>query len=472
MNINKYLQFDISHKNKHKVVTLGYACAITFAFVLSLANNNDVNASVSSNERFDYMMLEASVADNLSDPETIYPESSIDNIKTLFNKVTTYRRDVVREQEVVVAKGDTFLSLLTDLGMDYNAAHDIYLKLSKVYKPTNLRIGQHIKIKGKFDTQTEQILSLEHVVIEPKAGQRFVVSLDKNSQYVARSEKDELVEEINSASGTINGALSSAMKAKGVPGRVSGEFIRIFNGAVDFRRDVHRGDKFEIVYENHLTPNGEVVKTGNVLYAALIIRNTRIARYRFETSAGEVAYYDEKGSAGKKTLSRKPLEYQNARISSPFGKRRHPILRDLRIHWGVDYAAPRGSKIFAGGDGVIQESRYNGAYGNYIKIRHNASLSTAYGHMSGFAKGIRPGVRVKQGQVIGYVGTTGRSTGPHLHYEVVQNGKRVNPRTIAASAGENLAGRQMQKFKAKVADIQRTYKSMFAQNDPKKVASK
>ena len=147
-------------------------------------------------------------------------------------------------------------------------------------------------------------------------------------------------------------------------------------------------------------------------------------------------------------------------------------MKQTRIHWGVDYAAPRGTKIFAGGDGVVQVAKYNGSYGNYIKIRHNSEFSTAYGHMQRFAKGIRPGVSVKQGQVIAYVGSTGRSTGPHLHYEVVQNGRRVNPRTIRASTGENLAGTDLKNFKKLVADLQTSYKSMFAKNKEPKMAKK
>ena len=181
---------------------------------------------------------------------------------------------------------------------------------------------------------------------------------------------------------------------------------------------------------------------------------------------------NEKGLAMKRTLHRKPLAFQNARISSPFGKRRHPILKRIIIHWGVDYAAPKGTAIYAGGDGVVQVAKYNGGYGNYIKIRHNSEYSTAYGHMQRFAKGIRPGVRVKQGQVIGYVGSTGRSTGPHLHYEIVQNGRRVNPLKIKAAAGENLKGNNLKKFKTQVAEIKKAYNTMFAQNSSAKVAKK
>ena len=229
--------------------------------------------------------------------------------------------------------------------------------------------------------------------------------------------------------------------------------------------------KFEIIYENKITPNGETVKSGDILYAALQLRKDKIALYRFKDKNGNVDYYNEKGYAMKKTLDRKPMSFKQARISSPFGRRFHPILRSYRVHWGVDYAAPKGTLVYAAGDGVIQMAKYNGGYGNFIKIRHNSEYSTAYGHMWKFAKGMRPGVRVKQGQVIGYVGSTGRSTGPHLHYEVLQNGKRVNPLKIKAAAGENLSGKKLASFKKNVAALKESHKSMFASADKKKLAS-
>ena len=164
-------------------------------------------------------------------------------------------------------------------------------------------------------------------------------------------------------------------------------------------------------------------------------------------------YYDEKGLALKKNLDRKPMEFKQARISSRFGRRFHPILKRYRGHDGVDYAAPSGTKIYASGDGVVTMAKWYGGYGKYIKIRHNAEYSTGYAHMRSFAKGIRPGVRVKQGQVIGYVGNTGLSTGPHLHFEVVRNGKKVDPLKVKAATGKNLSGAKLAEFKKVVAKV-------------------
>lgn len=474
MNLQQLTQIDFNHKNKHRLLALGYATAVTFAFILSLTNNNNVSASVSRDDKFNYLMLEDTITDNVRKAETIYPEGSVENIKSLYEMVNYGSREKTIENEIEVSKGDTFISILSDLGLDYNQAHDIYLKLKKLYDPRNLRIGQKIYITTTVDSKENKLVSLDNITITPTLGQRFIIEKAEDESYIARAEADELIEEVNSASGSINGSLSSSMQAQGVPSRVVNNFIRIFTG-VDFRRDVRKGDKFEIIYENQITPNGETVKSGNILYAAMNLRSGKVALYRFKDKDGKVAYYNEKGMATKKvagTLDRKPLSFKQARVSSPYGRRRHPIMRDYRVHWGIDYAAPKGTKVFAGGDGVIQMAKYNGAYGNYIKIRHNAQLSTAYGHMWKFAPGIRPGVKVKQGQVIGFVGSTGRSTGPHLHYEVVQNGKRVNPGNIKIAApSENLTGQKLASFKKVVASLKESHKSMFASIENKKMAS-
>ena len=175
--------------------------------------------------------------------------------------------------------------------------------------------------------------------------------------------------------------------------------------------------------------------------------------YRYKDLSGGIDYYDSKGLVLKRTLDRKPMEFRSARISSRFGWRRHPILNRRILHSGVDYAAPKGSRIYASGDGVVKRAQYAGGYGNYVVIRHNSEYSTGYAHMTGFARGIKPGTRVKQGQVIGYVGSTGRSTGPHLHFEVIKNGKKVDPLKVKAATGTNLTGKDLQNFKAEMQKI-------------------
>lgn len=470
--IIKKLINSIKPKHKHRVVTLGYAVAVTFAFILSLTNNNNVSASVSVNDKTDYLLLENTINENVEGAASLYPAERIGNIRSLFNIVNTYQREKDVRKLLTVSKGDTFISIMNNQGIGYEEAHGIYNTLKKVYNPANIKIGQKILVSGVYDNELKKMISVKSLVIEDGITQRHILEKKENGEYAVSTQKDELITEVNSASGAISGSLSQSMNKQGVPNKIINEFIRIFSYSVDFRRDVRKGDRFEIIFENNITKEGKIASYGNILYAGILLRNEKVSLYRFKDSKGNADYYTEKGYAMKKTLHKKPLSFQNARISSPFGKRYHPILKHYKIHWGVDYAAPKGTKVFAGGDGIVQAAKYNGAYGNYIKIRHNSEYSTAYGHMWKFEKGIRPGVRVKQGQVIAYVGSTGRSTGPHLHYEVIRNGKRVNPTTIKASTGNNLAGSDLKNFKKMVGDIRMSYTKMFAANKSQKLAKK
>ena len=430
---------------------------------MSLAHNNRVEASVDTKDYFSYLMIENSINNGLEDTSD-FSEESVDNIRAMFEMVDNLVKYKNIEKDVVLESGDTLISALTRIGISKDVANDIYYSLKEHFDPRDLKAGQTLKVNLAINAQTDKLEGINYLILEPQAGERIITAL-KDNVYQTYVEKDEFIDEVNSITGEISGNLSTAMSNQGVPMKVISNFINIFSYSIDFRRDIQKGDKFEIVYESQVIPDGTVVKSGDILYAGLILRNQKIAIYRFENSKGDVEYYEANGRALKKTLDRKPMSFRNARISSPFGKRYHPILKKYKIHWGVDYAAPKGTLIYAGGDGIVQVAKYNGSYGNYVKIRHNSEYSTAYGHMNGFAKGIRPGVRVKQGQVIGYVGSTGRSTGPHLHYEVIKNGRRVNPRTIKASTGENLRGNDLTKFKKTVAQINNTYGKAFAKAD-------
>lgn len=470
--LNNKLNFNFRLKPKHrqKVINTCYFSAVFIAFILSLAHNNRVEASIDNQNYFSYLIVEDNI-DNIN--ENIEEEAASDNIKAMFDMVDNLLSSKNIEKEVVLESGDTLISLLKRVGANRETANNIFYSLKEHYDPRNLKAGQKLKVNVAIDTKTENIKSINYIMIEPTPGERIITAYDSdNACFETHVSKQEFIDEINSTSGVVDGNLSASMNKKGVPMRVVSNFINLFSYSVDFKRDLQKGDKFEIVYESQILPDGTLVKSGNILYAGLILRKQKISLYRFKDSNGRVDYYTEKGRALKKVLDRKPLAKQNARISSPFGKRFHPVLKKYKIHWGVDYAAPTGTPIYAGGDGVVQTAKYNGSYGNYIKIRHNSEFSTAYGHMSRFAKGIRPGVRVTQGQIIAYVGSTGRSTGPHLHYEVIQNGRRVNPRTIKASTGENLSGNNLKKFKTLVARLDNDFGKAFAKGKDIKLAKK
>lgn len=467
----KNLKFILKFKHRQKVINTCYFTAVLAAFVLSLAHNNRVEASVDTKDYFSYLMIENSVSNGLEDASEFSAES-VDNIRAMFEMVDNLVKYKNIEEDIILENGDTLISALTRIGISRDVANDIYYSLKEQFDPRDLKAGQKIKVNLAINAQTDKLEGINYLMLEPQVGERIITAL-KDNIYQTYVEKDEFIDEVNSITGEISGNLSTAMSNQGVPMRVISNFINLFSYSIDFKRDIQKGDTFEIVYESQVTPDGAVVKSGDILYAGLMLRNQKVAIYRFENSKGSVDYYEANGRALKKTLDRKPMSFKNARISSPFGKRYHPILKKYKIHWGVDYAAPKGTLIYAGGDGIVQVAKYNGSYGNYVKIRHNSEYSTAYGHMNGFAKGIRPGVRVKQGQVIGYVGSTGRSTGPHLHYEVIKNGRRVNPRTIKASTGENLKGNDLAKFKKTVAQIDNTYGKAFVKvDDDTKLAKK
>ncbi|MBR1648821.1 MAG: M23 family metallopeptidase [Alphaproteobacteria bacterium] len=372
---------------------------------------------------------------------------------------------------VKISSGDTLLKVLTRVGLSYSEANKVFLATKKVFNPKDLRVGQKFEIETELTDNGLVVKSLDSTI---RTGQYLHVALNDNDTYSAKLSKDELIEELKSVSGKVNGTLSLAMNRNGVPNRITANFISIFSQGVNFRRDLKKGDSYEIVYENYLTPDGKTVKHGNIVYAALNLGKNKMELYRFKDSTGHIDYYTPKGLTLKKnTLSRRPMAYQSNRISSYFGPRRHPIYKDKRVHWGVDYPAPKGSAIYAGGDGTVEVAQYKSGYGNYVRIRHNGEYSTAYGHMNGFAKGIRAGSKVKQGQVIGYVGSTGRSTGPHLHYEVIRNGKRVNPLTIKATASQNLQGKNLSNFKREMAKLNSTRQKMLAaKNKEEKLAQK
>ena len=258
------------------------------------------------------------------------------------------------------------------------------------------------------------------------------------SKIVLKLNKKEIV-----LSNTIKNNLYSSAIDVGIEPNIIVEFANIFGFEVDFQRDIRKGDTFEIYYEQFVDDENIVIRTGNIIYASMFVNNKEISLYNFKYN-NEIGFYDVDGKSVIKTLMKTPIN--GARLSSSFGMRKHPILGFNKLHQGTDFAARTGTPIMASGNGVIIRAQKYKAYGNYISIRHNSTYKTAYGHLSKFGKNIRSGVRVNQGQIIGYVGSTGRSTGPHLHYEVIKNGKRVNSQRLKLPTGKILNNEARNKF--------------------------
>lgn len=441
-----------------------YGIVVSFALILVISKKFEtpeqimVEEQVAAEERRSNEVQTAAV--NMTLPEVYEPENeveteSFDNPTVEWTVQGEESQPEVKDDVLIVEKGDHFIGILQKLGMEYNEASQAAAALKKVgYDVRSLQAGQKINITKTVDMPFGELLSVDKIVIEPSASVKYIVTRNEDEKYVAEAEQQELKDENKTIGGTIRNSLAATMRNAGVPQSVVSNFTNIFTYKVNFRSDIKAGDTFKVMYDRKMAPDGRVVKNGNILYAELNLgKRNKIALYRYKDASGNVDYYDENGMALKRALVRKPLEFSSARISSHFGWRRHPILKQRILHSGVDYAAPMGSRIYASGDGVVQRAQWVGGYGRYVVIRHNSEYSTGYAHMSGFARGIKPGVRVKQGQVIGYVGSTGRSTGPHLHFEIVKNGKKVDPLKIKAATGANLAGNDLRKFKQEVKRI-------------------
>jgi len=358
---------------------------------------------------------------------------------------------------VKVHRGDTLMALLVKAGAGRQEAHKAIIALKTVYSPRKLKPGQAIHLAFSADAgaiddgAATRLLSLR--LQESAERDIQVTRRDPAADYVAAAIDRPLTRKLAGRRGRIESSLFVAGQEAEVPVPVMIDLIRAFSFDVDFQREIQTGDGFELLYEGFHDPAGALAKTGDIIYAALTLRGERIELYRFTPKSGRTDYFDATGQSARKTLMRTPID--GARISSGYGRRRHPILGYNKMHRGTDFSAPRGTPIYAAGDGVIERAGPNRSYGNYIRIRHNSTYKTAYAHLRGYAKGVRGGRRVKQGQVIGYVGTTGRSTGPHLHYEVMINGKQVNPLRIKLPSGEKLKKDDLEAFHAARAEIER-----------------
>ncbi len=349
---------------------------------------------------------------------------------------------------VAVDSGDNLMGVLLRAGAERTVAYAAIQSLKGKYdQRRDLNVGDELLITfgpGETGSAPDAAYILAGLTIPVSYDRQIDVRRNGEGGFVAREVERQIEREIVQVSGKIDTSLSVDADLAGLPLRVLAELIRIYSFDVDFQRDLWRGDRFEVMYEQFRGENGDVVHEGDIHYAKLTLRNSELQLYRYTTTKGNLDYFNAKGESVRKTLMRTPID--GARLSSRFGKRRHPILGYTRMHTGTDFAAPRGTPVYAAGNGTVIRAGRNGGYGKYIRIRHNGTFQTAYAHLSGYAKKTRRGARVKQGQIIGYVGSTGRSTGPHLHYEVLRNGRPINPRSVRIPSGEKLKGAELKKF--------------------------
>lgn len=375
---------------------------------------------------------------------------------------------------LTVENGDTLLGMLTEAGANSMDAAAVIDALQPIFAPRNVRAGQVFEATFGPSEATEPPLPDEApaapvtadapspvrllaLSFAPAVDRQISVHLMSNGSYSAEDVQKTLQARYQHAGTTIDSSLYLAAMQAGIPASVVVEMIRMFSYDVDFQRDVHPGDKFEVLYNHYYTPEGQPAKAGEILSAVMTLSGHKHVLYRYATP-DSVEYFDENGQSAKSMLMKTPVD--GARISSGYGARLHPILGYTRMHRGVDFAVPKGTPVMAAGSGTVAFAGVQSGYGNIVIINHGNGYSTAYGHLSRFGTGIRVGTRVQQGQVVALSGMTGMATGPHLHYEIRVNNAQVNPLTVKIANGRKLSGPEMKGFAAERARIEGMIASM------------
>jgi murein DD-endopeptidase MepM/ murein hydrolase activator NlpD len=361
---------------------------------------------------------------------------------------------------IEVRRGDTLFGLLTKAGLSDTEAQAASHSLTDVFSPSDLKVGQEITLNFATGAaaETESDNKLVALTLQPSVERDVKLTRDADGQFVAAAINKPLTERVDRAAGQIDISLFEAAREAGVPVGLIGDIIKAYSYDVDFQRDIHEGDTFEVMYERFDNEKGDFAKAGRLLFASLSIGGKPMPIYYFERD-GDGEYFTGDGVAVRKSLLKTPID--GARLTSNYGMRVNPVLGYSAMHQGIDFGAPSGTPIFAAGNGVIEEMGWKNGYGKWVKIRHNGTYETGYAHTSRFASGLKKGSKVKQGQVIAYVGTTGRSTGPHLHFEIMINGKHVNPSTVKTVASDKLSGSALKAFKAQVAAIQKQRRDLI-----------
>lgn len=424
---------------------------------------NDIAVAAVENEADAVLAVQtASAANDEIDPvpaasSWTIAESIQNEISSSIRKASLSIKKAVPENgEITIGKGDTVAGALEEAGVDSDEAFQVVAALGKHVDMREVQPGQILNVRFAAGGSPETA-KVERLTMEVDPLQTVTLTRDGDT-FNAKLDKKDLETKTYAGYAKIQSSLYGSAERAGIPPAVLAHVIKLYSRTIDFQRDIRQGDEIEVLYDGQQTEDGEYKRTGNVIFANLTIGGKQVPIYRFENDDGSVDYYDEKGRTTRKTLLKTPID--GARMSSGFGMRRHPILGYSKMHKGVDFAAPTGTPIYAAGDGVVDFAGRKSGYGNYIALRHTSQYKTAYAHMYKFAKGMRPGVRVKQGDVIGYVGSTGRSTGPHLHYEVIVSGRQVNPRSVDLPVGENLKGTQLAKFRRTMGSIRQQYASL------------
>ena len=373
------------------------------------------------------------------------------NYKTIINNIYlkktlnyTFNQLEPRFKEIEhrVIEGETFDKILQSYEINSAEIEEIRNKISKKININKLNTNHKIQ----FTIDQSNLVIKEFIFQISNTEKIYLTRNTESKKFEQKILLTKLNKNILYKENIILQSLYKSASQQKIPASIIIEFARVYGFQVDFQRDIRKKDSFQIMYEVFENDNGKIIETGKILYANLKLSGQDNSLYYFDKKGSE-GHYDKSGKSVKKALMKTPIN--GARLSSPFGMRKHPIDGFNKMHRGTDFAAPMGTPIMASGDGVVKKAGWCGGGGNCVVLKHNSTYQTVYAHMSKFAKGVRKGLRVKQGQIIGYVGSTGKSTGPHLHYEVIVNGKRINSQTLKLPSGKILKGNERKLFETK-----------------------
>jgi len=356
-------------------------------------------------------------------------------------------RDGMVEQETVpvrIQSGETFEDAVMRTGVSGDEARQVVGTLASAFDTVNIRAG--LSFDAALARSRRGPVRLIGLSMRTGPASAITISRTFDGALRLRELSEATRDETTVAAGSIHGSLYASASRAGADARITAEVVGLFARQLDFSRDIKAGDQFRLVFDRTVTESGRVIETGELLYAEIEAKGDTTRFYRFDRGE-RPEWFDENGRNMRGFLLRTPID--GARISSNFGMRRHPISGYHRMHQGIDFAAGSGTPVVTAGDGVVVEARRWGGYGNWVRVRHTDGWETGYAHLSSYARGLRPGMRVAQGQVVGYVGSTGASTGPHLHYEIWRSGGRVNPIGALIPQGTVLAGMDLRAFQAR-----------------------
>ncbi len=455
---------------------LGTAFGIMSSTAVSLLINNNSSDEVAEQVANQPLPVGVALTDDAKKLPVLKPQSANATIAgTADDSVQEQAsaQEWPREVEITLSNGDTISNILEDQGVSKEVTAQLIKDARKTFNPRSLKAGLNVRLLLDKDTSRkgEDAAILKHLAITLSKVSEIQIDAQKDGGFNIKRIEKKLQAKTARGGGVISEKSSSIYEVasrSGMPRGVVSEIIKAFSYDIDFQRDLHHGDRIDVLYEKMVTDKGETIKSGDVLYAEMIIGGKSYKIYHFEDD-GVGRFYNENGESIVKQLLRTPID--GARISSGYGMRLHPIMGYSKMHKGIDFAAPRGTPIYAAGDGVVTFAAQKNGYGNFVQVKHNGTYSTAYGHCTGFASGIRAGRKVRQGQVIAYVGSTGRSTGPHLHYEILKAGVNINPAGVQFAGSNKLSGNLFAKFQQQKNTIKSNLASLVIPGETK-VASK